>query len=287
MTHVNHSQTNRLLGYPADARLLIINADDLGFCQTINDAIFQTIAAGAVRSTTLMMPCPAASAAIDRLRAQPTLAFGIHLTVICDTLTAKFGSLTPTAVVPSLVNEEGHFYNFERMAELRAQATLPHLETEFRAQIEAVLATGLQPTHLDWHALRFEHRTDIPDLMFSLAKEYQLALRVIGQPMIEKVQGQGLPTIDHTFLDSFGLDPASKAAQFRQLLRDLPTGLSEWAVHPGLDTAELRAVQPGGVRERQSDFAVFGTADLLAVIEAEGIILLDYGALQPFWRGQG
>ena len=115
--------------------------------------------------------------------------------MICDTLPAKFGPLTPTAAVPSLVNEDGHFYTFERMAEL--------------------------------HALRFSDPTDIPDLMFGLAKEYRLALRVIDWPMIEKVQGQGLLTIEHIFLDSFGLDLATKTAYFRQLLRSLTVGLSE------------------------------------------------------------
>jgi predicted glycoside hydrolase/deacetylase ChbG (UPF0249 family) len=52
------SQTNRLLGYPDDARLLIINADDFGMCHAVNSAIIQTLAEGIVRSTTLMVPCP-------------------------------------------------------------------------------------------------------------------------------------------------------------------------------------------------------------------------------------
>ena len=36
----NQGQTNRLLGYPADARLLIINADDFGMCHAVSEAIF-------------------------------------------------------------------------------------------------------------------------------------------------------------------------------------------------------------------------------------------------------
>ena len=36
-------QTNRLLGYPAYARLLLINADDFGMCHAINEAIFRLL----------------------------------------------------------------------------------------------------------------------------------------------------------------------------------------------------------------------------------------------------
>jgi predicted glycoside hydrolase/deacetylase ChbG (UPF0249 family) len=47
-----------LLGYPADARLLIINADDFGMCNSVNEAIFGVLKEGVARSTTLMVPCP-------------------------------------------------------------------------------------------------------------------------------------------------------------------------------------------------------------------------------------
>jgi hypothetical protein len=61
MTPNNSRQTNSLLGYPADARLLIINTDDFGMCRSINDAIIRTLTDGPhslVQSATLMMPCP-------------------------------------------------------------------------------------------------------------------------------------------------------------------------------------------------------------------------------------
>jgi hypothetical protein len=37
VTRLNHGQTNRLLGYPVEARLLITNADDFGMCHAILD----------------------------------------------------------------------------------------------------------------------------------------------------------------------------------------------------------------------------------------------------------
>ena len=49
---------NRLLGYPADARLLIINAGDFGMCHAVNEAVFGALTEGIARSTTLMVPFP-------------------------------------------------------------------------------------------------------------------------------------------------------------------------------------------------------------------------------------
>ena len=286
MSRLHKSETNRLLGYPDDARLLIINADDFGMCHAINEAIILTLKARVVSSTTLMVPCPWALHAMHFLRENPDIAFGVHLTVISDAVNYAWGPLTARDKVPSLVNEAGYFYNFERMPEFLAQAKLDELEVEFRAQIEAVLATNLKPTHLDWHSLRMGGRTDIPDLMIGLAKEYGLALRVHGRAWIEKVQSQGLPTIDYDFLDSYMMGTVDKATRYAQLLRELPTGLSEWAVHPGLDSSELLAIEPDGNHSRQLDFEFLMSAEAREIIQQEGIMLLSYEPLQASWQGR-
>lgn len=279
------TQTNRLLGYPAGTRLLLINADDFGMCHSVNEAICRTLKAGLVRSTTLMVPCPWALHAQHFLAGHPEIPFGVHLTVISEWANYRWGPLTSREKVPSLVDEAGYFYKFERMPEFLAQVNLDQLETEFRAQIEAVLAAGLQPTHLDWHALRIGGRTDILEVMLKLAREYGLALRVAGRAWIENVQGLGLPCNDDDFLDSYLLDPADKSARFMQLLRRLPAGLTEWAVHPGLATAELRTLDPGGAHFRQADFDFLMSPEARRVVQQEGIVLLDYRPLQAAWRG--
>lgn len=282
---MNKRQTNRLLGYPDDARLLLINADDFGMCHAVNDAIVRTLKVGVVRSTTLMVPCPWALNAMHYLAGHPETPFGVHLTVISEWPNYRWRPLTPTKKVPSLVTPAGYFYNFQQMPGFLAQVQLDQLETEFRAQIETVINAGLSPSHLDWHALRIGDRQDVMDLMFRLAKEYGLALRVFSRAFIEKLQNLGFPTNDYDFMDSYLLDPVQKSAHYAELLHDLPAGLSEWAVHPAFDTSELLAIELTADHIRQTDFDFMVSPAAKEIITAEGIILMDYRALQAVWRG--
>lgn len=284
MAQLQISEPNGRLGYPADARLLIINADDFGMCHAVNDAIFRSLKDGVVSSTTLMVPCPWALHAMHLLAENPDIPFGVHLTVISEYPYYRWGPLTPREKVSSLIDETGSFYSFERMPEFLAQVKLDELEVEFRAQIETVLAAKLQPTHLDWHCLRGAGSAAAFELMLVLAKEYGLAMRVVGRPWIKAVQGQGLPTNDHDFLDSYDLDIVDKPARYAKLLRDLPVGLNEWAVHPGLDDAELRAIHLAGARVPQTDYEAMISGELREALRQEGITLLSYKPLQLAWQ---
>jgi hypothetical protein len=42
MSTRNTGPTNGMLGYPADARLLFVNADDFGMCHAVNEAIIRS-----------------------------------------------------------------------------------------------------------------------------------------------------------------------------------------------------------------------------------------------------
>jgi len=286
MTILNKSNTNRLLGYPVDARLLIINADDFGMCNSVNEAIFRTLKEGVVRSTSLMVPCPWALHAMNFIKGHPDIPFGVHLTVICDADNYSWGPVTSKDKIPNLVDQTGNFYTVEDFPKFLNQASLDQLEMEFRSQIETVLAAGLNPTHLDWHSLHLDSRVDIFDLMLRLAKEYGMAFRITGRSFIQKVQSQGLPTNDYDLLDSFSLDPVNKSTHYAQMLHELPVGLSEWALHPGLDNSELLALEPDGNHFRQTDFDFLISQEAKDIVKEEGIILLDYRALQEAWRGK-
>src|SRR5438093_4204024 len=130
------SQANRLLGYPDDARLLLVNADDFGMYSAINDAVVRAFKAGIVRSTSLMAPCPGAAQAIRLLQEIPEIRFGVHLSVIRDIEHYRWGPLAPKERVPSLLDESGSFYGEGRMSEMLERARLDELEDEFRRSEE-------------------------------------------------------------------------------------------------------------------------------------------------------
>jgi len=284
MTPSQSSQTNRLLGYPDDARLLIINADDFGRSHASNEATLRTLKEGVVSSTTLMVPCPWALHAMQLLSQHPDISFGVHLTVICDVLHYRCGPLTSREKVPSLIDETGFFYHIERIPQWLAQVKLSELEVEFRAQIEAVLATVLSPTHLDWHCLYNGGRADIFEMTVRLAKEYGLAVRVFDRSTGEALQRRGLPTNDHDVLDSYSLDIVEKSAWYARALRELPIGLSEWAVHPALGTPEMQAIEPESWQVRPTDFDFLISQEAREIIQQEGIVLLGYKPLQKVWQ---
>ena len=136
MTHLPKGRTNRLLGYPDSARLLIINADDFGRSHASNEATLRALKDGVVSSMTLMVPCPWALHAMQLLADHPNMSFGVHLTVICDVPHYRCGPLISRDKVPSLVDESGFFYMSDRIPQWLAQVRFSELEAEFRAQIE-------------------------------------------------------------------------------------------------------------------------------------------------------
>jgi predicted glycoside hydrolase/deacetylase ChbG (UPF0249 family) len=186
--------------------------------------------------------------------------------------------------VPALVDESGYFYSYDRIHEFIKQVKLEDVEREFRTQIDKVLARGLTPTHLDSHCHVHTRREDIFEMTFRLAREYGLALRANEAALIEKLRRQGFPANDHDVLDSYRLETAEKSRAYERLLRELPEGLSEWAIHPGIGNSELRAMEPITWDVRQADLDFFTSPQAREVIQMEGIAVIDYRPIQKLWQ---
>ncbi|MFC4562436.1 ChbG/HpnK family deacetylase [Nocardiopsis mangrovi] len=274
--------SSELLGHPPDARVLIVNADDLGMNHAINAAVIDSIENGIAGSCSVMVPCPGADHALRLLRERPRIAFGIHLTLVCETAGARWGPRAAAGTVSSLLAPDGTLFTPAQAPLLLARARPDHVEREFRAQIDAVADAGLAPTHLDFHCLADGGRTDILDLAVALADEYGLAVRVWLDPARQRLRSRGRPVVDHPFVDSFSLAPDAKEAEYARLLRGLAPGLSEWAVHPG--PADPAHAVDGGRGVRRRDHAFLTSPQARDLLVEEEITVIDYRPLQQAWR---
>ncbi len=279
------ARSSELLGFPRNARVLIISADDFGMYPAVNAAVIQSAEEGIVSSCSLMPPAPAAAAALRLLRRRPHIPFGIHLTLVCDTAGYRWGPLAAREKVPSLLDEAGGLFTAAQVPRLLARARLDEVEWEFRAQINAVTGAGLAPTHLDWHCLADGGRADIFELTVALAAEYGLAVRSWLGPARDRLRQRGWPVVDGEFLDSFRLDIDGKPARYARLLHDLPVGLSEWAVHPALGGEPSATIDPGW-RVRRSDYEFLTSPQARTLLRDERITVISYRALQRAWYGR-
>ena len=276
-------RSTELLGFPGDARVLILNLDDFGMYRAVNTAVIRSIEDGIGASCSLMVPCPGARQAMRLLLERPQIPFGIHLTLFCDTTGQRWGPVADTRTVPSLLDRTGQLFGPDRVADLLAQARPDEVELEFRRQVEAVADAGLAPTHLDWHCLADGGRDQIFHLTLALADEYGLAVRAWRDPARRLLRARGLPVVDHDFLDSFSLDLDGKADRFAELLHRLPEGLSEWALHPGLDDGQARSIDPGWP-VRRSDYDFLVSPQARQTILQEQIVVTDYRTIQQLAR---
>ena len=270
------------LGYPADAKLLIVNADDLGFCHSANVAIFECLAKGLVTSATLMVPCPWAREAAARYRGED---IGVHLTVNAEWELYRWGPITHA---PSLLGGDG---GFPRTSEdVFDHADLDEVRRECRAQIERAILWGFDVSHVDadMHTLQF--RPEFFDVYLDCALEYRLPVRMVGKRTEEFL---GFPArqvaadAGAVFTDELILFPGvGSRAVMADRLAKLKPGVTEMYVHPAVDSAELRAIAPDA-DGRIDDFALCTDGSLAQMVEDAGATLIGYRALRDLARDGG
>lgn len=150
---------------------LIVNADDFGLSRGVNFGIIDAMHHGIVRSTTLMASGPAFDHAVELGKGNKALGIGIHLT-----LTWGYPLVSGHK---TLVDEQGKFHKLAYVENHTDCLDPAEIEKEFTAQIEKVLASGIEPTHLDSH----HHVHMLPahrEITAAVARKYSLPYRGIG-----------------------------------------------------------------------------------------------------------
>src|SRR3954466_1566368 len=95
------------LGHPADSKLLILHADDLGAAHSIDVASFEGLDKGAVTSASIMIPTPWVTEVAAYARAHPNADLGLHLTLTSEWETYRWATVESKDKVPSLLDSAG------------------------------------------------------------------------------------------------------------------------------------------------------------------------------------
>jgi predicted glycoside hydrolase/deacetylase ChbG (UPF0249 family) len=247
---------------------LLIRCDDVGMSHTVNMAVRELLETGMPFSTSVMIACPWYLEAVEILKANPQIGVGIHLTLNSEWKDYKWGPVLGAAKVPSLVDDNGHFYASE--AEFAAaDIDLAEVEMELRAQIERALTAGLRVDYLDYHMLTPTSTPEMTAIVEGLAAEYGFGLaRYFGE----------------TSVSIWGDEPDDKLTSLVGHIKAIRPGLNLLVIHLGMETPEMSAMvdlnnasDPYRVAiHRQAELDAITSAAFRAAIEAAGIELLTY-----------
>ena len=130
---------------------LIINADDFGISEDVNNAIVDGYKNGVLTSTTIMANAPAFEHAVLLLPELQGISLGVHLNII------EFSTLKTTLKNNSLLYDKDGIYNngyIQLILKSFNKDFLNEVEEDFRLQIETVLSKT-SVDHIDSHAKEY------------------------------------------------------------------------------------------------------------------------------------
>jgi len=272
-----------LPGYSSASRLLIIHADDLGMCRSVNRAIFIALEEGAVSSASVMVPCPAFSEVAAFATRHPEYDLGIHSTLISEQQDYKWGPVSKRHHGPEMVDENGHFWT--RNDHLRASPQ--EIEEEISAQVTLAKASGIDPTHLDSHTFSVARPEYIPAYV-KVARRFEMPF-LMTEHWHAYCSPEDPATAEDVVTDDViqaprDLTPSSLEEFYISVLREVKPGLTELIVHPGLDDPELRAItndrEAYGAAWRQRDFEIMRSPQFKSALRENGIQVIHWGMIR-------
>jgi len=271
------------LGYPRDAKLLIVHGDDLGMAHSVNVASMKAFATGLVNSGSIMVPCPWLSEIAAYARANPQADLGLHLTLTSEWTNLRWGPVAPRDRVSSLIDKDGYFYLTETDA--AAHADPKQVEMEIMAQIERARALGIQPTHLDSHMGTLYQNKELFEVFLKVARSQKLPVRVARSwftraDFLPETLKQDDVYVDRVLDINPGVAPEDWARFYSDELKKLEPGVTEVIIHLAYDDSEMQGATSNhpnwGAAWRQRDLEFFTSEAFRKVLQENQIKLITW-----------
>lgn len=171
---------------------LIVTADDFGLCAEVNEAVIQAHTKGILTCASLMVGEKAAEEAAQLAKKTPSLAVGLHLTLVEGT------SVLPPSQIPDLIDERQKFSSKIVAAGVKyffSEKLQKQIAMECEAQVRKFLDFGFPIDHLNSHNHLHVHPT-ILSIVVRLCKKYKIgAVRVPWQGWRSLKKGQALAAV--------------------------------------------------------------------------------------------
>ena len=282
------------LGYPADAKLLIVHADDLGMAHSINRASIKGLESGLITSASIMIPCPWVPEIAAYARAHPEADLGLHLTLTSEWSLYRWAPVLGKERVPSLLDSSGYLYPSE--SEAAARIDPKEAEAEIRAQIARAKSLGIQPTHLDSHMGTLYQNQALFETLFRVARDNNLPARVSKEWFASAPFLPSLLRPDDMVINSIiTIDPSVTAEGWSKFytdaIKNLQPGISEMVIHLAYDDEEMRGVafdHPNwGSEWRQRDFQFFTSEAFRKLVQENNVKLVTWREVSKAMRKSG
>ncbi len=276
------------LGHPADSKLLIIHADDLGVTHSENMASIKGLEDSPVNSASIMVPCPWFPEIASYARAHQETDFGLHLTLNSEWKYYRWGPVTSKDSVSTLLDADGYLYSL--IPGVVENASAAHVEIELRNQVKRAYEYGINVTHLDAHMGTAISTPEFMAAYIKIGREFRLPVLLDNQmPALqdEKIQamlGETDVIMDHTY--TAGPDDFEKgmAQYYTEVIKNLKPGLNSFLIHLAYDDEEMRAVTVDhphwGAKWRQDDFDFFTSAECKTLLEENDVVLVTWRELR-------
>ncbi|MGH9301781.1 MAG: polysaccharide deacetylase family protein [Acidimicrobiales bacterium] len=270
------------LGFDADAKVLIVNCDDLGSSHAANVGTYEALRTGLATSASLMVPCPWAREAASRYRGEDV---GVHLTLNAEHDLYRWGPITHA---PSLLDGDGGFPR--TVVDLWDHADVDEVRRELRAQIERAIYWGFDVTHLDSHLDVLQLRPEFFDVMMELAADFRLPVR-LGGPQTEALAGFPFRTLARregvAFPDHVVRSPVTGGRTVQErAISQLAPGVTEINLHPCSDTPEIRSLSPDWPGRVQDHLTLCSMDSFVARAQKDGVHFIGYRLLRDLMRSR-